>query len=112
VVGRSTRYGRLRGVPNHTVHISILVTAIRIRDSTFQEVEVRELSLPGLSAKRVASMTASQRTEYFEKYGRCLPSPVGHIYAIRVGKKRMFSDDTMELRQMFTQHLHTLQRVG
>jgi hypothetical protein len=60
------------------------------------------MALPALDLETVRKMDKAGRTGYFENYARYSEdSPCCLHYAIRVGSKTLFSEDTADLRQKF-----------
>ena len=55
-------------------------------------------------------MDKGQLEEYFMEFARFVDDAPAHPYAIRVGSKTLFSDDTMELRREFEAHVRKLKR--
>lgn len=56
------------------------------------------MALPALSLEEVVVMDASQRLTYFTTYARHTDAPKLR-YAVRVGSRTFYSNDTWELRQ-------------
>ena len=59
------------------------------------------MALPAQTFAQVKAMSPSGRTSYFQTYGRYFPDSPNKPYAIRVGSKTFFSNDTMDLRKQF-----------
>jgi hypothetical protein len=63
------------------------------------------MALKALDLNTVKAMDAERRTAYFEKYAGYFPENPRLRYAIRVGSKTLFSNDTLELRLKFDHFL-------
>lgn len=63
------------------------------------------MAIPSLPVEQVRAMNAKQRTEYFEEYARYFSDSSAAPYAIRIGSKTLFSDDTYDLRKKFDHFL-------
>jgi len=59
------------------------------------------MALPALPLEAVRIMDKHERTSYFETYARYSEDSPLTPYAIRVGSKSLFSNDTADLRQKF-----------
>lgn len=59
------------------------------------------MALPSLPLETVRKMDKSERAEYFETYERYFSDAPQKPYAIRVGSRTLFSNDTYDLRQQF-----------
>jgi hypothetical protein len=59
------------------------------------------MALRSLTLSAVRAMTEKQRTRYFETYAGYYADSPNFPYAIRVGSKTLFSNDTFLLRQKF-----------
>jgi hypothetical protein len=60
------------------------------------------MAIPALSLDQVLAMDVSA---YFEQYARYFADSPNAPYAIRIGSKTLFSNDTMDLRQKLTRLL-------
>lgn len=63
------------------------------------------MALFAKSFEEVKKMNPEQRTLYFEEYAGYFEDSPSTPYAIRVGGKTFFAEDTLELRQKFDKYL-------
>jgi hypothetical protein len=68
------------------------------------------MALPALATSDLLRMNKDEQFEYFCSYARFDPTSPQKPYAIRIGGKSLFSDDTMELRRMFNKAVGLLRR--
>lgn len=65
------------------------------------------MALPALSTELLITMKKHELLSYFMDYARRIPDAPrsGPFYAIRVGSKTLFDNDTYELRKKFFNHI-------
>lgn len=65
------------------------------------------MALPFLSTELLITMKQRELTSYFMDYARRIrePAKCGPFYAIRVGSKTLFANDTHELRKKLGNHI-------
>lgn len=71
------------------------------------------MALPCLPTEDILILDRKRRFEYFCEFSRYIedaPQMRGHQYAIRVGSKTFYSDDTRDLRDKFDRHIAVLKR--
>ncbi len=72
------------------------------------------MALPALGVEEIVKFTSKQLTAYFMEYARSnedVRVGRGYKYAVRVGSKTLWSDDTYDLRVKMVAYVKNLKRL-